>query len=237
MMRTSNYTNYISIEEAFTFFLVHGYTGAVDKAPPEVVRFLLDHRDLAHPGSHTTDERAAVEALKDKKYETPSEDVIEMLRARGYLTEKTVEEERTYVQKLANLFHGRSVRDAIPGFLLIPTYECNLRCPYCFETSTRVDLSRHGTLRDVMTPGRVDDAFATMDILMRERCPKSVDVGALWKSRGVALYGGEPLQQMTRSIVEYILEKSRERGAKVSAISNAVDLHLFEPLLSPQDIR
>ena len=235
LVRTSSYINYV-IGPPNEFTLVHSFTGAVDKVSSNVVQYLLDHRDLSNPGTHVSDEALAAELLADKHFEAPTANSLEMLVKRGYLTDKSADEEKTYLQKILNWFHVRNVQKSPPSFLLIPTYECNLRCPYCFETSTRVDLNRQGTLKDVISVYKIDEAFAAMDVLAEQRRPGGVSLSDFWKATKVGLYGGEPLQGMTKSAVEVIVERCRERGTTASAITNAVDLHLFEELLGPDHI-
>jgi uncharacterized protein len=55
--------------------------------------------------------------------------------------------------------------------------------------------------------------------------------------RSITLFGGEPLLEPSRPTIEYILHKARSRGgARVSAITNATDLHAYEDLLGPGNI-
>lgn len=238
-MRTSNYIHYVTIPETKEHFLVHSYTGAIDKVSANVVRFLLERRD-SRPSTHVKDEKIALESVADEPVasdEPLDSAVVEMLRSRGYLTTKSVEEEREYVRSLTRWLHMKSVTGAFPGFHLIPTYECNLRCPYCFETETRIDLNKQGCLGAVMSVEMADAAFATMDVLYDRRRPPNKTLEEVRKNREIVLYGGEPLQAMTRDIIQYIVRKGRSRDMYFSAITNAVDLHLFEDVLGPNGIR
>src|SRR5215471_15192742 len=146
-MRTSNYIHYVTLPDCRNYYLIHGYTGAIDKVSPEVVRFLLDHRDLTPgpcPSTHTKDEAVAIQSLGEAGRSPVKPETIDLLASRGYLTQKSVQEEHDYVVSLTHRFHDLAVSRQRPGFLIIPTYECNLRCPYCFETGTRIDLKREG---------------------------------------------------------------------------------------------
>jgi len=234
-MRTSNYIHYVTIPESKDYFLVHGYTGAVDKVSANVVRFLLDGRD-ATPSTHTKDEKIALESLSCESFEPVDSKCIEMLKGRGYLTTQSVEQEREFVQSLLRWLHEKSVRGSFPGFLFIPTYECNLRCPYCFETETRIDLNKKGRLDTVMSIEMADAAFATMDVLFERRKAPNMTLEEVRKKQKIGLYGGEPLQAMTRGVIEHIVRKGRSMGMGFRAITNGIDLHLFQDLLGPDGI-
>lgn len=234
-MRTSNYIIYSFIPEKDEYYIVHGYTGAVDKVTASVAKYLLEHKDK-HSTFHTKDEAAVANSLWGRHYVEPHEATIRSLAERGYLTDKSVEAERTYVQQLADLLHTKALQRSVPSFLIIPTYECNLRCPYCFETETRIQLNREKTLTNVMTRKQVDDVFHCIDLQMSPRIPSGKGLADVTKGMNICLYGGEPLSSMTRGSVEYIVEMGRARGMSFSAITNAVDLHLYTSLLGPDGV-
>jgi hypothetical protein len=83
-MRTSNYVIYLFVPDKDAYYIVHGYTGAVDKVSPSVVRFLLEHKD---PEStfHTKDEEIVRNSLRGRTYTLPYQNTLETLGARGYL--------------------------------------------------------------------------------------------------------------------------------------------------------
>lgn len=231
-MKTSNYVIYFHIPETDEFYLVHGYTGAVDLASPEAIGYLLDRVDPNHTW-HTKDLDIVREALGGRELKPISEDTIKMLKSRGYLTEMSSVEELGYVEKLAGFLHNRNIKHSRPSFMFVPVYECNLRCPYCFETDTRVELGKLKILQNVMTEKMVDAAFTSMDVLLRERGgpgPEGSEKG------NITLYGGEPLMLETLPIVEYIVRKGLEENYRFGAITNAVDLNHFLHLLGPDKI-
>src|SRR6266508_1918858 len=88
------------------------------------------------------------------------------------------------------------------GFL--PTYACNLRCPYCFQRDLRSKTSP-------MTTEMVDLAFAAIDRL-EERAPQRREelatLGGSFPVPGVAIAGGEPLlpARQNRLILERIVQ-------------------------------
>src|SRR5262245_9120298 len=140
-MKASNYVVYLHIPDTDDYYLVHGYSGAVDKVSPEVVKYMIDHADPAHTW-HTKDLDIAKQSLEGRELEEISSDAMEMLKKRGYLTAMSSQEERNYVARLAGFLHDKKVAGTSPTFMFVPSYECNLRCPYCFETDTRVQLGK-----------------------------------------------------------------------------------------------
>src|SRR5262245_43958397 len=158
-----------------------------------------------------------------------------MLKSRGYLTSMSSPEERAYVARLAGFLHKKKVGDSAPTFMIVPVYECNLRCPYCFETDTRVELGKLKILQNVMTEGMVDAAYKSMEILVQDRFASRPEMMAFEK-KYITLYGGEPLMLESLPIIEYIVQKGLDTGYKFRAITNAVDLNHFLHLLGPDKI-
>lgn len=233
-MKTSNYIIYLYIPETDEYYLVHGYTGAVDKVEPEIVKYLAEQADPAHT-FHIKDLEMVRETLKGRELQGISENSIDTLKQRGYLTDMTTAEERYYVAHLADFLHRKKVSTTQPGMMFIPSYECNLRCPYCFEADTRVQLGKMKVLQNIMTTEMVDAAYKSFDILVKNRFPDHPEYAARLK-HSVTLYGGEPLMLETLPVVEYMLEVGLNRGYRFGAITNAVDLHHFTHLLGPEKI-
>ena len=148
----------------------------------------------------------------------------ERLALRGHITEMNESEE------LANaLLLGRLFRMLI-GFgntepVILPTYNCNFRCPYCFE-------------RHRLTHGK--------EFLERQMTPEMVDAvfSALQKQRGkgrrierCTLYGGEPLLRENMATVRHICERAKAMGLALSAVTNGYDLDTYAEILEEFDFR
>jgi uncharacterized protein len=234
-MRTSNYVIYCFLPEKDEYYIIQSYTGAVDRVNHAVVQYLLDHKDPAHT-FHTKDEELVRISLRARHPVMPHDAALENLKARGYLTEKSSSEEMAYVQHLANFLHTKAVERAGAGFIIIPTYECNLRCPYCFETDTRVDLARHACLDTVMSIETADAMFKSMDILLEKSLANEKSLADAKRGMGVCLYGGDPLTDLTKPIIEYIVSRGADQGMRFSAITNGLELDRFTALLGPERI-
>lgn len=204
-MRPSSYCIFVSLPDDDRSLLFHGYSGAVDLVSPTVADFLRDPiRDTAPASSSLTEETLGV------------------LRKRGYITDKSLQEEREFVRQLGLLVHRVHRRHAHGGFLVLPTYGCNLRCPYCYERTLREKGSRW--LEKQMDEEVIEAAFCAME---------GIDPNPR-RQKTLGLYGGEPLQRKTRPVVARILETAVRRGfTAFSAITNGVDLDAYEDLLGP----
>lgn len=201
-LRLSDYTIPIALEaEPGKTLLVHGYTGAIDVVDSGLWQSLKNFPN----GNNLSSEE------------------IELLGKRGYLTSKTTEEERAYVAKFAEKLHESRLK-LQKNFGFVVTYDCNFRCPYCFENA----ISKHGTAwsKQSMTPELVDRAFeAMLEIEPRKELHK----------KSILLYGGEPLLRENHDIVKYIVEKGVENGYRFSVITNGYDLDYYEDLLTTEN--
>jgi uncharacterized protein len=142
------------------------------------------------------------------------------LTTRGYLTEKTPEDEQNYVAELGRRVHAVMRRHTSPGFLIIPTYSCNLRCTYCYERSLR----EKGPcwLEERMSTERMEAAFEAMEKIDQSQR----------RQRTMTFYGGEPLQAANETLIRHVHEEACARGfSRFSAITNAVDLDHYADLL------
>lgn len=200
-LRLSDYTIPIALEaEPGKTLLVHGYTGAIDVVDSELWQQLRNY--------------------PEQNDFTPEE--IDILSKRGYLTAKTPEEEQHYVVRFAEKLHASRLK-LHKNFGFVVTYNCNFRCPYCFENG----ISKHGVAwsKQTMTPELVDRAFeAMLEIEPHKELHK----------KSILLYGGEPLLRENHEIVRYIVEKGVENGYRFNVITNGYDLDYFEDLLSKE---
>jgi uncharacterized protein len=124
-------------------------------------------------------------------------EVLNTLKLRGHLVEEGEEDDLLeYLKVYAQELHKEACKKN--HHLIIPTYHCNLRCPYCFEKH----LYRKGTdLHTVMNEQTVDSLFEAILSLDSEAAEKCIE-----------LYGGEPLQVRNFPIIEYILRKGDRNG-------------------------
>jgi uncharacterized protein len=224
-MRTSSYTIYVDLpDHPEEVVLVHGYTGAYDLVTRDVADYVrsLEQGKPPKPLHGTwSPEPAATGAVH-----TPSAVTIEALVRRGYLTDRSLEEEYEFFTRLAQRMHKA---DTAPTWVFMPSYDCNLRCHYCYQDHMRTDAAFEHLLRR-MDRSLVDRIFTAIVTLA-----ESHGLPAHKACRAACvLYGGEPLLAENREIVEYIVERAIELGCPgFRVITNGTDLHHYEDLLGP----
>lgn len=226
MPGTSHYTIIIEIPQAQgAALLVHGYTAAYDRVSAEVAEYLRRHRRQARQAEPRPD------AVPTSAW-APSDAELEHLTRRGYLTEKTFEEEQVLVEKLARHLSLAQQRQP-PHYVIMPTYECNLRCHYCFQNDIRTAAHGRPSARVLDRP-TVDRLFTAFEQIEARQPPRAEGVAP----RSFLFFGGEPLQPATLPAISYFIEKARATGpATFAAVSNGVELHHFREHLGPDGIR
>jgi uncharacterized protein len=229
MLRTSSYTIYVDLPgNSEEMLLVHGYTGTYDKVSRRVATYVrsLEARRPPKPlyGDWTpepTDDGAAL---------TPSCATIEVLTRRGYLTELSCQDEEDHFAERVTRLHERQLR-RMPNYIVMPTYDCNLRCSYCFQDHMRTD-SRFSHLLRVMSPATID---RIVEAMLQIEAMHGVEEDA--RHRTVGFFGGEPLLAASRPTVEYLFNRIRDAGtASFWAVTNGTELEAYRDLLSPQKI-
>ncbi|MBU7000449.1 MAG: radical SAM protein [Theionarchaea archaeon] len=183
-----------------------------------VVPLKKDEYLLINPYSGLTDiiDSEALQGL-EKEHPDPHNDVIHALRRRGHLKEEGEEENLfSFLEEEAAKVHEAA--RSMHLHVIVPTYQCNLRCPYCFEKHVyRKELKQ----RAVMDEKSVDLLFESVVSLDKES-----------KEKCVVLYGGEPLQVENKDIIQYILKKGDTLGYSFKVVTNGADLYHFVPALS-----
>jgi uncharacterized protein len=229
MLRTSSYTIYVDLPGSEAeMLLVHGYTGAFDKVSRRVATYVrsLEARRAPRPlyGDWTPEPEI------DGQVSAPSGQTLEVLRRRGYLTALSPEEEEQSFVKFSQELHERQIRQ-VPTYMMMPTYDCNLRCAYCFQHHMRTD-PRFGHLLKTMRPQQADLIFQGM-----------IEIEAMHgvveerPHRTIGFFGGEPLLAASKPIVRYILDKAFALGpASFWAVTNGTDLQAYQDLLAPDKI-
>lgn len=228
MVRASSYNIYVDLPNSSEeMLLVHGYTGAYDKVSRRVATYLrsLETRRPPKPlFGHWSPEPTL-----DGEIIPPTDKAIETLRRRGYLTEMNPEEEEKFFSNFATLVHQQSLKQR-PSYILMPTYDCNLRCSYCFQDHMRTDGAFKHLLR-TMRRSMADRIFAGMAQIEASHGLEGST------PRDIGFFGGEPLLERSRPIIEYIVNKAQSLGpTHFWAVTNGTDLHAYRDLLSPDAI-
>ncbi|WP_411898339.1 radical SAM protein [Elizabethkingia occulta] len=204
--RTSVYTIFIELENDENYsLLVHGYTGAIDKVSKRVWN-ILKSKNIIFENTWNL-----------------SSQIFENLKKRGYITDKSPIEEKEVVKNMATVFHKRD--SFMKNFMFLVAYDCNFRCPYCFENE--ISNNGRGWSKKVFTKDSVDRAYQAM---------LEFEPNTELHSKKIILYGGEPLLKQNKEIIKYIVSKGNNHGYHFTAITNGYDLEHFIDLLSPDKI-
>jgi uncharacterized protein len=146
-------------------------------------------------------------------------ELLESLLELSILTIRSPEEEqRAFAREL--LRRGRLAQDSPPHVYLMPSYDCNLRCVYCFQHELR-RTTPSVTMSEAVAVAALDYA-------------ETVFAGRSWRS--VTLYGGEALSPDNRAIIEFLCGSARQRGIRLMASTHAWNLDQYEHLLGPHGI-
>lgn len=200
--RFSSYSIVVPLDrEPENVFMMHGYTGAIDVLSKEIAEYLQGHEHFS-------------------KEEVPcSETTVEVLEKRGYITKWSKEEEVEYAKRLANALY-RKENILNNNFTVVVTYDCNFRCPYCFEKGIKKDTT-------TFTKEMTDKLYKTILEIAPER---------KLRNNIIVLYGGEPLLKNNKEAVTYLIEEGKKHGFKFAAITNGYDLNHYEDLLGEDSI-
>jgi uncharacterized protein len=236
MLRTSSYTIYVALpDHDDEMLLVHGYTGSYDKVSRGVAEYLLSQESGPPPlplyGKWSTEPAAVAVADRESVAIPLSDRTLQLLEQRGYLTTMTPEEEQGHLARVAKQLHHKVWQQG-PSYLFMPTYQCNLRCPYCFQDHMRTNPEYAHLLRVISREmvDRIVDAFPTIEI------GHGITPGDGY-ARTIGFYGGEPFLAENRPTIEYIIRRVQDAGpASFWAVSNATQLEAYEDLLGPEGI-
>ena len=166
----------------------------------------------------------AAEALRAGDWAKLPFELREKLMMRGHITRKDEAGELADAKLLGRVWRKMIGHSGV-GLVIAPTFDCNFRCPYCFE-SHRLKNGKEWLSR-TMSPEMVDALFAA---LQKER-----DKGR--KIAGCSLYGGEPLLRENIETVRNICKHAKEMGLSISAITNGYDLDVYIDLLKEYEIQ
>ena len=150
-------------------------------------------------------------------------DMHDRLVRRGHLIDRQTEAEDLKI--LSRMMLHLVDRNHI-SLIIMPTYNCNFRCTYCFE---RHRLTRgKDWLEHVMSPSIVDAVFNQMNIYRAKG----------HRFLGCTLHGGEPFLASNIDTVRNICEHCRAFGLPIVRVAtNGYDLDAYFDLIEEFNIR
>ena len=154
--------------------------------------------------------------VTSKSFNNISSDVLSKLKSRGYLYSDLKKEDEILVTLYDSYIKKASARPL--RFVFCPSYQCNLRCVYCFETDLPSNPNKY------MNGKILDDSIKAAEEISKEKSGK-VD--------SVELFGGEPLLLKNKPLIKKILEFARDKDAPITIVTNGVMAKDFIDLLLP----
>lgn len=150
------------------------------------------------------------------------EEVINKLKERNYLFDSKDKYEE-YIKNL-NFNINKAEKNSLPCFLVIPTYNCNLRCTYCYERT--YEIKKDNEERTIKI---IDEQYKRINEIVKEykKVNKDIDNRLI----RITIMGGEPLLKPNKNIVKHIIDTAKENGYTIDAVTNGVDLDEFVDLL------
>lgn len=194
------------------YALMNGLTGAIDLVSDEIARAISDF---------------------DRAPTFPPE-AVSLFLNRGHFTFLTQEEEIERVSTLAALLHEE--QKSRPVFMIVPSFDCNYRCVYCFErplqkglVKLQSEVSYHNQ-NVVMTSSNVEAVYRSIREIKKL-------AGDDRETGQILLYGGEPLNADNEEIVFEIVRRGAREGFEFAAVSNGHDWDHFLPLFGEGGLR
>ncbi|MBC7222541.1 radical SAM protein [Candidatus Bipolaricaulota bacterium] len=145
--------------------------------------------------------------------------MVKELESRGHLY-RDQQEEIALANRLRHLVEREVSR--VVRIHVIPTYECNLRCVYCYEEG----IPRSG---GVISRSRLE---AMLEVI------EHISASATVEKTQLVLFGGEPLLNRPAQVeaVRRVLEYGQERHWELEVVTNGVELRDYVPLLKEYGI-
>lgn len=140
-------------------------------------------------------------AILNKNLALLDDSIIQQLYSRNYIFD-TKEKYSAYTDKL-NYKLLDSERKQKPNFLLIPTYNCNLDCTYCYEKNYVIE-KFNGNMH--FSKNITDSLFTAIEELSKENELQSNNNDTS-EFTNITLMGGEPLFSDNDTILSCIFNK------------------------------
>jgi len=154
--------------------------------------------------------------VEGKKFNSIDAEPLSNLIERGYLYYDLKKEDEILVTLYDN--YTKKVSSRPLRFVFCPSYQCNLRCTYCFQTDLPSNPNKF------MSSKVLDDTINAAEEISKEKSGK-VD--------SVELFGGEPLLLKSKPLIKKILKFAKEKDAPITIVTNGVMAKDFIDILLP----
>ncbi|MBQ3395305.1 MAG: radical SAM protein, partial [Synergistaceae bacterium] len=175
--------------------LINGLYGAVDIVLSEEAELITQAKN----------DSSLLERLSSSRLET--------LIERGHIVRNMNQEAQG--MRIISRLHTLLMSRRFVGIVLMPTYDCNLRCVYCYE--------RHRLSRGQEWLEHTITASVLEGIFMQVKDFKARG----YSIRSCTLYGGEPLLVRNKALIRDICERCRDNDLTIGAVTNGCELEHF----------
>lgn len=205
-MKNTYVSKYLNVYKSHkdTSILFNGFTGAIDEVSNQLGNFLAAGIRSGKP-------------ISKKQMPRLSAYEINFLAMRGHVSSLNHTSQIESFRKLAERLGEHKLRQMKKQGLLmiIPSYNCNLACGYCYQKDIR---NNGGCKRTaVMTEQQIDIMF---NDLLAQLYPDVESKSAI----SVVLYGGEPFLIPNRKTISRIINYTSRYQMKTSAITNTTQI-------------
>lgn len=164
--------------------------------------------------------------IQNNEFDKIDKSLIKVLFDRKYLFNDE-NDYNIYINEL-NYKIKQAEKNAFPNFLLIPSYNCNLNCIYCYEHT--YEMSCKNKKRDLKL---VDDQFRIIDAIVDKFKINKEDYGKI----RITIMGGEPLLIPNKEVVNKIIKMAGKKGYTIDIVTNGVDLDGFIDILTNKAVK
>lgn len=178
------------------YLLVNTLNGLIDKINEEIYGTLNAWAELDNIEPSSDSEQELFDGLKHRGYIVLDEEAEANLKS-------------SILDKLREAH--KKAKEQIKNISFILTYDCNFRCPYCFEAD-------NPPAPGIISKDMVDAAFSVVN----------------GEPEGILLFGGEPLLLRNRDIIEYIVSKQPKAQYRIT--TNGYHLLEYLDLLKSMNI-
>src|SRR4030065_753650 len=153
---------------------------------------------------------------EENKFNSISPDILSKLINRGYFYSDLKKEDGIMATLYDSYLKKASSRPL--RFVFCPSYQCNLRCIYCFQADLPYNPHKF------MSKEILDDSIKAAENISKKKSGK-ID--------SIELFGGEPLLEKNKPFIKKIIKFAEEKNAPTAIVTNGVNVKDFIDILSP----
>lgn len=210
--RPSSYIIFTHLDDGNTL-LIHGYTGAYCLLPKKTALKNLTGGSFAGDSSYSEGGLSG--------------DQLDTLKQSGFLTDLAFDEEERFFTKIVRNIQKQKMWK-IPLFTIVPSYQCNFNCSYCYESDMR-EMRGDEFLSKRMNKETADLILKAIGDIERKKDKSESE------KTNICFYGGEPFLPENRDIIAYIITEAKNKfDTAFSAISNGYELDYYREYLKPE---